>query len=298
MAIVELLKNLKKIYFCKNNSTMKSINCNGVLLNFEEPKIMGILNLTSDSFYEKSRKNNLFDAIEEASNMLKDGADIIDIGAMSTRPGLDEISQEEELNRLLPVLIELRKKFPKAIFSIDTYRSEVANIAFDHGADIINDISGGTFDENMFRTIAKIKAPYVLMHTSDKPKIMQQKTQYNNILCSINLFFGNQIEKLYSLGVKDVIIDPGFGFGKTSEQGFHLLKNLSFFSELNVPILAGISRKSMIYKTLNTTPENALTGTIVLNLIALQNGASILRVHDVKEAVEVKKLFLLIKNTF
>ncbi len=273
-----------------------SINCNGTLLNFDEPKIMGILNLTPDSFYAKSRKNKLIDALEGTSKMLENGANIIDIGAMSTRHGVEEISEEEELNRLLPALIELRKKYPDAIFSIDTYRSEVARIAYEHGANIINDISGGTFDENMFKTIAKIKVPYILMHTTGKPKVMQQKTQYDNILCNISQFFGKQIQKLYSLGVKDVIIDPGFGFGKTPEQGFHILKNLSFFSELNTPILAGLSRKSMIYKPLNTTPENALTGTIVLNLIALQNGASILRVHDVKEAVEVKKLFALLNK--
>ncbi len=274
-----------------------SINCKGNLLDFEEPKIMGILNLTPDSFYKSSRKDKMDEVIAEVDKMLSEGADIIDIGAVSTRPGTDEVNENEEKNRLLPVLIQLKKTFPNTFFSVDTYQSDIAKMSIDNGADIINDISGGTFDENMFKTIAKLKVPYILMHTSGKPKVMQQNTHYENILNEIILFFGKQIQKLQSIGVKDVIIDPGFGFGKTAEQGFHLLKNLEFFTELNAPMLVGLSRKSMIYKTLNTTPEESLTGTIALNMIALQNGASILRVHDVKEAIETKALYLKLKKT-
>lgn len=274
-----------------------SINCNGKLMEFDEPKIMGILNLTPDSFYENSRINGIKEALVQVEKMLTEGADIIDIGAMSTRPGIEEISLDEEKKRLIPIFCEIRKEFPDAVLSVDTYRAEIAEIAIENGADIINDISGGTFDENMYKIIAEHQIPFIMMHTPAKPKVMQNHTQYDNILNEIALFFGKNIFTLLKLGAKDIIIDPGFGFGKTPDQGFHILKNLRFFSELGVPILAGLSRKSMIYKTLNGTPENSLTGTIALNLIALQNGASILRVHDVKEAIETKTLFLKLEKT-
>lgn len=268
-----------------------SINCSGRLLDLTLPKVMGILNLTPDSFYETSRISNIEHAILQTAKMVEDGADIIDIGAMSTRPGLAEISLDEEKNRLLTPLKMLRKEFPNVLFSVDTYRSEIANMAVDSGANIINDISGGDFDDKMFDTIAQNQIPYIMMHTSDKPLNMQNRTHYKNLLTDINLILGDKLKKLYLLGAKDIIIDPGFGFGKTLDQNYFLLKNLSFFSELNCPILAGLSRKSMIYKHLNITPEKALAGTIVLNMIALQNGAKILRVHDVFEAKQTIDIF-------
>lgn len=274
-----------------------SINFKGNLMEFSEPKIMGILNLTPDSFYANSRISGINQALTHVEKMLFEGADIIDIGAMSTRPGIDEISLEEEKSRLIPCLQHIRKEYPNAVLSIDTYRSEIVKLAIENGADLINDISGGTFDKNMFKTIAEYQIPYIMMHTPAKPKVMQDYTQYENILNEIAFFFGKNIQVLLDLGAKDIIIDPGFGFGKTPTQGFKILKNLHFFNELNVPILAGLSRKSMIYKTLNNTPEHSLPGTIALNLIALQNGASILRVHDVKEAVDVKSIFLELKKT-
>ena len=269
-----------------------SINCGGRLIDLSNPKVMGIINLTPDSFYVTSRKTITEDIIKQASKMIEDGADFIDIGAMSTRPGLEEISLEDEKTRLLNPFKILRKEFPNMIFSIDTYRSEIARIVLDEGADLINDISGGDFDNKMFETIAQYKTPYILMHTSDKPQNMQNKTQYDNILTDINQIFSNKLKYLYQLGAKDIILDLGFGFGKTIDQNYFLLKNLKFFSELRCPILVGISRKSMIYKYLNTSPENALAGSIALNMVALQNGAKILRVHDVLEAKHTIEIYL------
>ncbi|MDD2346087.1 MAG: dihydropteroate synthase [Bacteroidales bacterium] len=274
-----------------------SINCQGKLFDLSSPKVMGILNLTPDSFYEGSRNLDLKTAILKSEQMIEEGVDILDVGAMSTRPGIEELPLEEEKNRLIKPLQTLRKMFPQVLFSVDTYRAEIAEMAVDTGVDIVNDISGGDFDEKMFETVARLKVPYILMHTSDKPQFMQENTHYENILTDIHLGFGRKIKKLYSLGAKDIILDPGFGFGKTTDQNYFLLKNLAFFSELNSPILVGLSRKSMIYKCLETTPQDSLTGTIVLNTLALQNGASILRVHDVKEAKHTIELFSKIENT-
>lgn len=274
-----------------------SINCQGKLFDLSSPKVMGILNLTPDSFYEGSRNLDLKTAILKSEQMIEEGVDILDVGAMSTRPGIEELPLEEEKNRLIKPLQTLRKMFPQVLFSVDTYRAEIAEMAVDTGVDIVNDISGGDFDEKMFETVARLKVPYILMHTSDKPQFMQENTHYENILTDIHLGFGRKIKKLYSLGAKDIILDPGFGFGKTTDQNYFLLKNLAFFSELNCPILVGLSRKSMIYKCLETTPQDSLTGTIVLNTLALQNGASILRVHDVKEAKHTIELFSKIENT-
>lgn len=274
-----------------------SINCKGKLFDLTIPKVMGILNLTPDSFYEASRNLDLKAAISMAEQMIGEGVDILDVGAMSARHGIEELSIEDEKNRLIKPLQTLRKTFPQVLFSVDTYRAEIAEMAVDCGVDIVNDISGGDFDEKMFETVARLKVPYILMHTSDKPQFMQEKTHYENILTDLNLSFGNKLKKLHFLGAKDVIIDPGFGFGKTINQNYFLLKNLAFFSELNCPVLVGLSRKSMIYKYLETTPQDSLAGTIMLNTIALQNGASILRVHDVKEAKHAIELYLKIKNT-
>jgi dihydropteroate synthase len=273
-----------------------SINCSGCLVDLSEPKVMGILNLTPDSFYKSSRKNIIKDILSHTQKMLEDGADFIDIGGMSTRPGVSEISAEEEKERLIGSFTLLRKEFPNTIFSIDTYRADVAELLIGLGANIINDISGGDFDARMFEVISKNKTPYILMHTTDKPDKMQHKTQYENILAEIVLSLGAKIKNLFLLGAKDIIVDPGFGFGKTLDQNYFMLKNLNYFTEINCPLLVGISRKSMIYKHLNISPEKALTGTIALNMIALQNGATILRVHDVLEAKQTIELFNKLKQ--
>ncbi len=288
---------LSYVFLHKTKIMNFSINCGGYLVDFNLPKIMGILNLTPDSFYEASRNLNLKQTIQKAEQMVEEGADILDIGAVSTRPGVKEISFSVEKERLLSSIQTLRKMFPKVILSVDTYRAEMAEIAVDNGVNMVNDISGGDFDSKMFETIARLKTPYIMMHTSDKPEFMQNNTHYENILTDLNFSFGQKLKKLYSFGAKDIIIDPGFGFGKTLDQNYFILKNLHFFSELNCPILVGLSRKSMIYKLLNTTPEDSLVGTVALNMIALQKGARVLRVHDVKEAKQTIDLFLKTKNS-
>lgn len=270
--------------------TKYTMNCGGRLISFDKALIMGIINLTPDSFYEKSRQSSELSALKQAEKMLNDGADILDLGAVSTRPGSEEISEEEELKRLLPALKSIRKSFPECIISVDTWRSEIAKAAVNEGADIINDISGGTMDANMFETIAQFKVPYILMHIQGTPQTMQQNPTYNDVVNEVIDFLAERIQKLRLLGVADIIVDPGFGFGKTPEHNFTLLKNLEQFAILDCPILVGVSRKSMITKTLNIIANDALNGTTVLNTIALMKGAKILRVHDVKEAVEAVKL--------
>ena len=232
----------------------------------------------------ESRKTSNDSLIEKVGQMLEDGATFIDLGAMSTRPGAAEISVLEEKERLINPLKLLVKTFPKALFSIDTYRSVIAKETIDQGAHLINDISGGTFDKNMFATIAQLKVPYVLMHTLDKPSTMQQNPIYTDVIKEIFQYFSNQLTQLRELGVIDVVLDPGFGFGKTLGHNYSILKHLNEFGHLNAPILAGISRKGMIWKLLETSPKEALNGTTTSNTIALLNGAQILRVHDVKEA--------------
>ena len=262
-------------------------NFNGKL-NPSTPLIMGILNVTEDSFYDGGKYTTEAAVLERASQILAEGGDTIDIGAMSTRPNALEIPEEEEISRIVKAVRTIRAHFPEAVLSIDTYRASVADAALQAGADMINDISGGTFDPEMIPTVGKWQVPYCLMHTTTKPDTMQQNTHYEDILADMLKFFGTQLEKLHEHFVHDIIIDPGFGFGKTLEQNYFLMKNLEVFHQLGYPLLIGISRKSMIYKLLGTTPDHALNGTTVLNTISLMKGASILRVHDVKEAVETK----------
>ena len=251
---------------------------------------MGILNVTEDSFYDGGKYTTETAVLERATQILSEGGDIIDIGAMSTRPNALEIPEDEEISRIVKAVKVVREKFSEAVLSIDTYRASVAKVAVEAGADMINDISGGTFDPDMIPTVGALQVPYCLMHTTAKPSDMQQHTEYNDILADMLQFFGQQLEKLHAHHVHDIIIDPGFGFGKTLEQNYFLMDNLEVFQQLGLPILVGISRKSMIYKLLGTTPDEALNGTTVLNTIALMKGADILRVHDVKEAVEVRKI--------
>ena len=251
---------------------------------------MGILNVTDDSFYDGGRYVTEEAVMDRAVQILSEGGDIIDIGAMSTRPNALEIPEDEEISRIVSAVNVVRKHFPDAVLSIDTYRAAVAEAAVEAGAGMINDISGGTFDPEMIPTVGRLQVPYCLMHTTAKPSEMQQHTEYKDILADMLQFFGRQLEKLHAHHVHDIIIDPGFGFGKTLEQNYFLMKNLQVFQELGYPILVGISRKSMIYKLFDITPDHALNGTTALNTVALMKGADILRVHDVKEAVEVRKI--------
>jgi dihydropteroate synthase len=261
------------------------------ILDLTAPVVMGVLNLTPDSFYDGGRSEGLENAIRRAGKMIEEGAAVIDIGAVSTKPNAQEVSEEEEWGRLKAVLKDLRKRFPDTVLSVDTYRASIANRAADLGVDMINDISGGRFDELMFETVAEIKLPYVMMHIQGTPATMQQNPVYNDVADEVNEFLKNQISKLAGLGVtENIILDPGFGFGKTVEHNYELLRRFSEFKNLGYPLLAGLSRKSMINKVLEINPEQALNGTSVLNTIALLNGANILRVHDVKEAVEAVKL--------
>ena len=259
-------------------------------LSQDTPLIMGILNVTEDSFYDGGRYTDDARILQRAEEILTEGGDIIDIGAMSTKPNAKELPEEEELTKIVYTVQLLRERFPDAVLSIDTYRATVAKAAIESGANIINDISGGTFDPDMIPTVGKLQVPYVLMHTPAKPAVMQQYTDYKDILGEMLQFFGRQIAQLHEHAVHDIILDPGFGFGKTLEQNYFLMQNLEVFHELGFPLLVGISRKSMIYKLLYTTPDHALNGTTVLNTVALMKGADILRVHDVREAVETRKI--------
>lgn len=258
--------------------------------SWDRPLIMGILNLTPDSFYDGGSHNSIDNALEHCYNMLNEGADIIDIGAFSSRPGMEIINAEEELSRLIPPLIAIKKRFPKSIISIDTFRKDVAMRAIDHGADIINDISGGRFDSEMLPYIGKNHIPYILMHSGDNIESIHTQIVKNDICKEVKSFFKKQIETLSIYGDCSIILDPGIGFNKSMKDNFRLLDTINDYRISNLPVLIGISRKSMIYKTLKTTPQEALNGTTVLNTIALLNGADILRVHDVKEAAEAIKL--------
>jgi len=270
-------------------STNKTLNVKGKLLDLSHPKIMGILNVTPDSFFDGGRFTNEEFMLNQVNKMIDEGADIIDIGAYSSRPGAIDIPAEEELERMVKAVRVISKNFPEIILSVDTFRAEVANAAINEGASMINDISGGR-DENMFETVALLKVPYVLMHMRGTPQTMTQLTQYENLLKDIVDYFHVKIAKLNHFGVKDVVIDPGFGFAKSVGQNFELLSKLHYFKILEKPILAGLSRKSFIWKTLGTNPESALNGTISSNTIALLHGANLLRVHDVKEAVDCVRL--------
>ncbi|HKC68796.1 MAG TPA: dihydropteroate synthase [Bacteroidia bacterium] len=266
------------------------LQANQKTLSLKTPVVMGILNLTPDSFYDGGTLLTEKDLLAQAAKHINEGASILDLGAVSTKPNAAEVSEEEELARLLSALKLLRKTFPKIFISVDTYRSQAAIVAANEGADIINDISGGTFDANMLATIGKLKLPYILMHIQGTPQTMQQNPQYNNVVTDVFDFFSRQLKTAQQNGIEQLILDVGFGFGKTVAHNYELLAQLKKFEELNLPILAGVSRKSMINKVIGTKPENALNGTTVVNTIALLNGANILRVHDVKEAMQAIKL--------
>lgn len=268
-----------------------AINVKGKLLTFEQPRVMGILNVTPDSFYDGGEYDEVSKALQRAETLLEEGADILDLGAQSTRPGAPLCTEEEEKQRLLPVVEAITKRFPQAILSIDTFRSGVASTAIQAGAHIINDVSGGTLDEQMFPTVATLQVPYVLMHMRGTPQTMQQHTDYSDIVTDVAVELGHKIARLRQLDVKDIILDPGFGFAKTLEQNYELLKRVNELHYLNLPILGGVSRKSMIYKKLGTTPSEALSGTIALNTLLLERGTQLLRVHDVKEAKQLVDLF-------
>lgn len=267
-----------------------TINCKGKLIDLSSPKVMGILNITPDSFYDGGEHKNEKKILKHVEKMLNEGATFIDVGAYSSRPNADHVSETEELSRIIPIVKLILKAFPETLISIDTFRSEVAKQCIDAGACMINDISAGNLDKNMLQTIADLHVPYIMMHMRGTPQTMQQQTDYDNLVKDILFYFSERIAAAKALGIVDVIIDPGFGFAKTLEQNFELLNKLELFKIIKKPLLAGVSRKSMIYKTLDTSAKDALNGTSVLNTIALQKGASILRVHDVKEAVECIKL--------
>ena len=269
---------------------MFTLNCKGRLLTITSPIVMGIININNDSFYKGSRHLQEKDILSAAEKMLNDGAVILDIGGQSTRPGSPQVPADDELERVVPAIASVHRHFPQAFISVDTYYGNVAKAAVEAGADIINDISAGTMDEDLIDTVAALRVPYVLMHMKGMQTSMQQNPEYEDVTREVLDFMVQKKALLQSKGINDIIIDPGYGFGKTIQHNFTLLKNQSVFKMLDCPILTGISRKSTIYKTLGTDAENALNGTTVLNTIGLLNGAGILRVHDVKEAVEAIKL--------
>lgn len=270
----------------------KVLNCRGKLFDLRRPAIMGIVNLTPDSFYDGGNLVSVNDVIDHVRTLLNNGADFIDVGGQSSRPGSKRIDAEEEWKRLQPSLTAILNQFPDTIISVDTYHASVAEEAVKSGAAIINDISGGNLDKEMFPTVARLQVPYILMHMQGSPETMQSNPHYTDVTAEVMDFFSGSVFRLRELGVKDIILDPGFGFGKTNENNFQLLKNLRYFESLDCPILVGMSRKSMVTKVLNTEAGLALNGTTVLNTIALMNGASILRVHDANEAAEVRTLVL------
>lgn len=268
-----------------------TLNIGGELMDLSEPMVMGIINITPDSFFSGSRVNTNHEILKQAEKMLAEGADFLDLGAYSSRPGAQDISEAEEEARLLPAVTLISKEFKQAFVSIDTFRAGVAEKAIHAGAHIVNDISGGNLDLKMFETVGKLKVPYILMHMKGTPQNMQSQTHYEDMMEEMMYYFSTKIQQLKAYGVHDIMIDPGFGFAKDITQNFSLLKHLATFKILGFPVLAGLSRKSMIWKTLNTTAEEALNGTTVLNTLALQNGAAILRVHDVKAAKESISLY-------
>ncbi|RYE20887.1 MAG: dihydropteroate synthase [Sphingobacteriales bacterium] len=277
----------KDTFFRKKSS----LNAGGKLIDLSTPKVMGIINLTPDSFYAGSRQPAAADAVQQAEKMLSEGAAFLDLGAYSSRPGATDISEQEETDRLLPVLEAIIAAFPGAVISVDTFRASVAEAAVKAGACIINDISGGQLDEDMFATVARLQVPYILMHMKGNPQTMTKLAEYDDVFGEVFDYFVDRYHQLKQLGVHDVIIDPGFGFAKTPQQSYTLMNRLHDFAPFELPILAGVSRKRMIYGLLDISPEEALNATTALNTIALSKGASILRVHDVKEAVEAIKVW-------
>lgn len=275
-----------------------TINCNGRLIDLNEPKIMGILNTTPDSFFDGGSSESINLVLEKIDKYLNDGADIIDIGGYSTKPNAKVISEQEEIDRTIPFIEAIVKNHPDIILSIDTFRGNVAKKAINAGASIINDVSGWELDDNMFDAIKELNVPYILMHMKGNPETMQKKTSYNDITLEVNEYFSQKIEKLKAAKVNDIILDPGFGFAKNLEQNYELFSKMEALGFNQFPLLVGISRKSMIYKLFNTTAQEALNGTSVLNMVALQKGAKILRVHDVKEAKETLKIYNALKGKY
>ncbi len=274
----------------------RTINCKGMLLDLEEPRIMGILNVTPDSFYDGGRYEEESTLLKQAEKMIMEGVDIIDIGGMSSRPGAGIISVDEELKRTIPAIETIASNFPELIISIDTIRSQVALKAIEAGAHMVNDISAGQLDEKMYEVVAQMNVPYILMHMQGEPANMQKDPQYEDVVQEVLDFFIKETGKLRELGVKDIILDPGFGFGKTVSHNFQLLKNLEVFQILDCPVLTGVSRKSMINKVLKIKPEEALNGTTALHMVALLNGSKLFRVHDVKEAKQTIQLWQALDN--
>lgn len=271
---------------------MHTLNLRGKLYPLDEPQIMGILNVTPDSFFAESRTSDDEQIAARVKQMMDEGADMIDIGGYSSRPGADDVSPQEEMERLRRGLRIVRKLYPDVPISVDTFRADVARICIEEeGADLINDIAAGMMDRQMFKTVARLGVPYIMMHMQGTPETMQLDPHYNNLRREVMLYFAERINRLCQMGAKDIIIDPGFGFGKTVEHNYELMNHLEDFSVFNLPILVGISRKSMIYKLIGGTPQTSLNGTTVLNTIALTKGAHILRVHDVKQAVEAKRIW-------
>ena len=272
-------------------SSKNTLNIKGKILDISVPKVMGVINVTPDSFFAGSRSQQQNKIVKKAEKMLDEGAAILDIGGYSTRPGAEELSEEEEANRVIPAIHSISRSFPDAAISIDSFRSNIVKQAFDVGASMINDVSGGNLDPEMFKTAAILNSPYILMHMRGTPQTMQKETEYNTLVVDIIDHLQKKMFELKQLGIADILIDPGFGFAKTVEQNYVLLKNLGYFEALELPIVVGLSRKSMISKTLGISMDEALNGTTVLNTLASVNGARILRVHDVKEAVEAVTLF-------
>ena len=273
-----------------------NINCKGKLINLSTPKVMGILNVTPDSFFDGGKYKDESGILNQVETMLKHKATFIDIGGYSSRPNADDVSENEELSRVLPVIELILKHFPETLISIDTFRSEVAKQSIKAGAALVNDISAGKLDDNMLATVGELSVPYIMMHMRGDPKTMQQQTQYNDLTKEVLSYFAERIAAAHKEKINDIIIDPGFGFAKTIEQNFELLNQLELLQLADQPILAGVSRKSMIYKTLNSTSREALNGTTALHMVALQKGAKILRAHDVKEALECVTLFNKLKS--
>jgi dihydropteroate synthase len=269
-----------------------TINCKGILIDLSTPKVMGILNITPNSFYDGGKFKSESEILNQVEKMLNDGATFIDIGAYSSKPNADFVSEQEENVRILPVINLIIKHFPSTLISVDTFRSEIAKNSINNGACIINDISAGNLDKKMMPTVAKLGVPYIMMHLRGTPQTMQKLTNYENIIKEILFYFSEKISLARSLGINDLIVDPGFGFAKTLDQNYEILRNFELFQMLDLPILAGISRKSMVYKILESSAQEALNGTSVLNTVSILKGAKILRVHDVKEAVECVKLMV------
>lgn len=274
-----------------------TLNLRGRLLELREPQIMGILNVTPDSFYSDSRTPDEAHITDRVRQMMDEGADMIDIGGYSSRPGADDVTPEEEMDRLRRGLRIVRKLYPEVPVSVDTFRADVARMCIEEeGADIINDISGGMMDRQMFRTVARLGVPYILMHMQGTPDTMQVAPHYDNLRREVMLYFAERIDRLCQMGAKDIVVDPGFGFGKTLEHNYELMNHLEDFAVFNLPLLVGISRKSMIYKLTGGTPQTSLNGTTVLNTISLVKGAHILRVHDVKAAAEARQIYMAMKR--